>query len=93
MLPNLIVALIVAFAFAQACARYLPAAWRRQVVHLLVRTGLPQARMASWLRTESSCGTGCSTCKACATPAPNETAAKTGSRVIKIHRRAGSTRR
>jgi hypothetical protein len=87
MLANLIVALIVTAAFAQACARYLPAAWRRQVVHVLVRAGLPQARMAAWLRTQSSCGTGCSTCKACESPAPDEAAppAASGKRVIKIH--------
>jgi hypothetical protein len=83
MLANLIVALIVTVAFAQACARYLPAAWRRQAVHLLVKAGLPQARMAAWMRTETSCGTGCSTCKACETPEPATPPA--GHRVIKIH--------
>jgi hypothetical protein len=79
MLANLVVALIVIVAFVQACARYLPAAWRRQAVHLLVRAGFPQPRMAAWMRTETSCGTGCASCKACETPAPGS------ARVIKIH--------
>jgi hypothetical protein len=35
--------------------------------------------MAKWLNTESSCGSGCDTCKACAEPEP------TNERVIKIH--------
>jgi hypothetical protein len=86
MLANLVVALIVTIAFAQASARYLPAAWRRQAVHLLVRAGLPQARMAAWMRTESSCGTGCSSCKACEVPALDEASPPPagGKRVIKI---------
>ncbi len=91
MLANLIVALIVTAAFAQACARYLPAAWRRQAVHLLVRAGLPQAGLATWLRTQSSCGSGCSSCKACESQETRETqpapaATRAGARaVIKIH--------
>jgi hypothetical protein len=87
MLANLVVALIVSIAIAQASARYLPAAWRRQAVHLLVRAGLPQARMAAWMRTEPSCGTGCSSCKACEAPALDEAPPPStgGKRVIKIH--------
>jgi hypothetical protein len=84
MLQNLIVAIIVILAALYAAAKYLPASWRRRVVYLLARHGAEQSRLARWLGTESSCGSGCDTCKACADPAPTE---PTPHRVIKLHQR------
>jgi hypothetical protein len=88
MLENLIVAVIVALAAVYAGAKFLPAGWRRRIVYLLARRGAEQSAMAQWFNTESSCGGGCKSCNACATPsadpAPPETA---GQRVITLHRR------
>lgn len=81
MMQNLIVALIVMLAALYAGSRYLPASWRQRLVYLLARRGATQARMAQWLHTESSCGGGCDSCKACADPAPPAAGAR---RVIKL---------
>ena len=96
MWQNLIVSCIVAAAALRAGAKYLPAGWRRQVVYLLSRRlslrlyppGARQARVAAWLNTESSCGGGCSSCKACADVAPPpEAEAEAGARrVIKLQK-------
>jgi hypothetical protein len=82
MIENLIVALIVALAFAYACSRYLPASWRERIVFALTRRGFSQAKMARWLRTESSCGSGCDSCKSCGDPTPPAADARP---VIKVH--------
>ncbi|MES2129712.1 MAG: DUF6587 family protein [Pseudomonadota bacterium] len=84
MVQNLVVALIVVLALLHALSKYLPAAWREQIVYALARRGVDQAKAAKWLHTEASCGSGCASCKSCATPEP---AAPTGHRVIKLHQR------
>lgn len=84
MLQNLIVALIVGLAALYAAARYLPASVRQRLVHRLTARGATQAKMARWLHTESSCGSGCDSCKACAEPAPP---AEGKRRVIKLQLR------
>jgi hypothetical protein len=80
MIQNLIVALIVAFAALYVARKYLPSSWREKLVYLLARRGASQSTMAQWLNTESSCGSGCDTCKSCAEPEPEPS-----ERVIKIH--------
>jgi hypothetical protein len=85
MIENLVVAVIVALAFAYACSRYLPASWRERLVFALARRGYDQPRMARWLHTTSSCASGCDTCKSCADPAPPAEPAQR--RVIKVHTR------
>ena len=82
MLQNAIVALIVLLAALHAGSRYLPASWRQRLVYLLAARGASQAKMAALLHTESSCGSGCDSCKACADPAPE---AEGKRRVIKLH--------
>ena len=84
MVQNLIVAVIVAFAALYVARKYLPSSWREKLVYLLTRRGASQSKMAKWLNTESSCGSGCDTCKACAEPEPEPESSK---RVIKIVRR------
>ena len=86
MLQNLIVALIVGACALYAGGRYLPAGLRQRIVYRLARGGARQAALAKLLDTESSCGGGCSSCQACATP--DEPAAPASSaRVIKLHLR------
>jgi hypothetical protein len=80
MVQNLLVALIVGFAALYVARKYLPAGWRKKLVFLLTRRGASQSKMAQWLNTQSSCGSGCDTCKACADPV-----APASDRVIKIH--------
>ncbi|MDL2356782.1 MAG: hypothetical protein QFF03_16145 [Pseudomonadota bacterium] len=84
LIENLIVAVIVLFAALYVARKYLPKSWRTRLVYLLAARGASQAALARWLNTESSCGSGCDTCKACAEPAPKPTAAA-AERVIKIH--------
>ena len=79
MIQNLIVALIVVLAALYVARKYMPKGWRTKLVYLLAARGASQSKMAHWLNTESSCGSGCDTCKACADPEP------TSERVIKIH--------
>lgn len=81
MVQNLIVALIVAFAALYVARKYLPSGWRIRLVFLLTKRGASQSKVASWLNTESSCGSGCDKCKACEEPLP------ASDRVIKIHLR------
>ncbi len=78
MVQNLVVALIVGFAALYVARKYLPASWRTRLVYLLTKRGASQSKVASWLNTESSCGSGCDTCKACEEPKEH---------VIKIVRR------
>lgn len=85
MIGNLIVAAIVLGACLHFAARFLPASWRQRIVYALARRGFEQARMAKWFNTESGCGSGCDSCKACAAPAPVTDAADGVRRVIKIH--------
>ena len=84
MIQNLIVAVIVAFAALYVASKYLPRSWRKKVVYLLTARGASQSKMAQLLNTESSCGSGCDTCKACAEPVEPQ---KSSERVIKIVRR------
>jgi hypothetical protein len=79
MVQYLIVTVIVVLAALHVARKYLPKSWRTKLVYLLAARGASQSVMAGWLNTESSCGSGCDTCKACAEPgAPSEG-------VIKIH--------
>ena len=80
MIQNVIAAVIVVLAALHVARKYLPAGWRTKIVYFFTARGASQVKMARWLGTGSSCGSGCDTCKACAPPAP------TG-RVIKIVRR------
>ena len=84
MIQNAIAALIVVLAALHVARKYLPAGWRTKIVYFFTARGASQVKMARWLGTGSSCGSGCSSgndaCKACAQPAP------TG-HVIKIVRR------
>ena len=79
MVQNLIVAVIVVLALLYVARKYMPSGWRTKLVYLLAARGASQSKMAQWLNTESSCGSGCDTCKVCAEPEP------TSERVIKIH--------
>lgn len=90
-MQHLVVALIVAIAALYAAARYLPLAWREQIVFWLSQRGLSQARLAAFFKTEASCGSGCGSCGSgaggCAAPALNldEEPQTPARRVIKIH--------
>ena len=84
MIENLIVALIVVLAALYVAAKYLPAGWRQRLVYLLTRRGAGHSKLARWLHTESSCGSGCDSCKSCADPVAPEPGAQ---RVIKLHRK------
>ena len=79
MIQNLIVAVIVVLAALHVARKYMPAGWRTRLVYWLAAHGASQSKTAQWLNTESSCGSGCDTCKACAQPEPKT------ERVIKIH--------
>ncbi len=79
MIQNLIVAVIVVLAALHVARKYMPKGWRTKLVYRLAARGASQSKMAQWLNTESSCGSGCDTCKACAEPEP------ASNRVIKIH--------
>jgi hypothetical protein len=82
MIQNLVVAVIVGFAALYVARKYLPAGLRQKLVWLLTRRGASQSKMAQWLNTQSSCGSGCDTCKACEEPVKPE---ESSQRVIKIH--------
>jgi hypothetical protein len=84
---QIIVALIVAVAALHFCTKYLPAAWRQQIVYFLVKRGFDEKRTAKLFKTTSSCGSGCGSCGSCettpaATPADSSSPLK---RVIKLH--------
>jgi len=99
MWQEITVGVIVAACAVHAGARYLPLAWRRQIVYALTRRGYNQARLARLFKTESSCGSGCGNCgaassssqaSACGTSssstgasAPTDTS--TTRRVIRLH--------
>jgi len=74
MWQEIIVGIIVAAAALHAAKKYLPAAWRQQIVHALSRRGLSQEKLARLFNTESSCSSGCGSCGGCgdssAPPAP-----------------------
>ncbi|MET0321508.1 MAG: DUF6587 family protein [Duganella sp.] len=72
---NVIVALIVAAALLHFSTKYLPAAWRRQIVYFLARRGVDQDKAARFFKTTPDCGSGCGACGSCGTgdkaaPAP-----------------------
>lgn len=84
MIQYLVVAILVALAALYAASKYLPAAWRRRIVHVLSGGGAnADSKLVKWFDTGSSCGSGCDTCKACEAPAPPEG----GKRVIRLHER------
>lgn len=65
MWQEIIVGIIVAAAALHAARKYLPAAWRQQIVYVLSRRGLPQEKLARFFNTESSCSSGCGSCGGC----------------------------
>ena len=69
MWQNLVVAVIVAAALLHFCTKYLPAAWRRQIVYLLARRGVNQDKAAKFFKTTPDCGSGCGSCGSCGTDA------------------------
>lgn len=90
-LQYLVVAAIVAAAALHASTKYLPAAWRRRIVHALSRRGFNQDKLAKLFKTESSCGSGCGSCGSCGSdsadsagspPPPDVPASR---RVIRLH--------
>ena len=92
MWQQIIVGLIVAAAVLHFCTKYLPAAWRQQIVYFLTRRGFDQNKMAKLFKTQADCGNGCGSCGSCETSAP--AASSTPSppdsstphkRVIKLH--------
>lgn len=85
MIQNLIVALIVVAAALSVARKYLPASWRQRLVYWLAARGASQPRVAAWLNTDTSCGSGCDTCKACAEPAAGADPKADDPRVIKLH--------
>lgn len=87
MWQELIVGLIVAACAFHACTKYLPAAWRRQIVHALSQRGFNQEKMAKLFKTQASCGDGCGSCGSCDTPAAPDAPKDTGvsRRVIHLH--------
>lgn len=86
-MQNLVVALIVVAAAIHVARKYLPTSWRQKLVYALRRRGAAPARLAGWLDTSASCGSGCDTCKACATPADGQPRPPVTEHVIKIVRR------
>jgi len=86
---QVIVAVIVAAAALHFCTKYLPAAWRKQIVYFLTRRGYDQNKVAALFNTKSSCGDGCSSCGSCeTTPAAAVESADSSQplkRVIKLH--------
>lgn len=91
MLQELAVAAMVVLAALYAGARYLPLAWRRRIVFALSGSA-GESTLARWLGTESGCGTGCASCKACGPGAPGAAPADAvtdsgARRVIKLHQR------
>jgi hypothetical protein len=98
MWQQLIVFLIVGAAALHFCTKYLPLAWRQQIVHFLARRGFDQAKMAKLFKTGPSCGSGCGSCGSCdsagpAKPAASDSASSSSSssssnsskRVIMLH--------
>jgi hypothetical protein len=89
MIQNLIVALIVVAAALSVARKYLPASWRQKLVYWLAARGTSQSRVAAWLNTDTSCGSGCDSCKACEPASEGDAGAKADNeRVIKLHPRA-----
>ena len=91
-IQQVVVAVIVAAALLHFCTKYLPAAWRQQIVYWLTRRGFDQAKMAALFKTKSSCGDGCSSCGSCDTPAasdgsPSSSSPTSAKRVITLHAR------
>ena len=89
---QVVVGVIVVAALLHFCTKYLPAAWRQQIVYWLTRRGFDQAKMAALFKTKSSCGDGCSSCGSCDTPAASDAPASSSSstgakRVITLHAR------
>ncbi|UVW28478.1 DUF6587 family protein [Massilia sp. H6] len=87
---ELFVGIIVVVAALYAGAKYLPASWRRALVHRLSgggRASTRAKRLVAWLDTSASCGSGCGSCASCATPQPTPpSSGEPGrGRVIKIH--------
>jgi hypothetical protein len=84
MWQELVVGLVVVLAAVYVGAKYLPATWRIRIVNRLSRGG-SESKLVRWLGTDSSCGSGCNSCKSCDTPAEPTPPAGNKHRVIKLH--------
>lgn len=82
-MQELAVGIIVALAALYLGAKYLPAAWRRKLVHRLSQGG-ERSALVRWLDTSASCGSGCDSCNTCG-PAEPQPPAGGKHRVIKLH--------
>jgi hypothetical protein len=88
MWQEIIVGIVVAAAALHAARKYLPAAWRQQIVFALSRRGLPQEGLARFFHTQSACGSGCGSCGSCgdsSTPPAAPSDGGAARRVIKLH--------
>ncbi len=88
MWQEITVGIIVAAAALHAARKYLPAAWRQQIVYALSRRGLPQEKLARFFNTESSCSSGCGSCGGCGDSSASSASPADGGpvhRVIKLH--------
>jgi hypothetical protein len=93
-MQELAVGIIVLVAVLYVGAKYLPAAWRRRIVHRLSKRAGADSAMVRWLDTSASCGSGCKSCNTCETdenvPAGPQGAGPSAPgkhRVIKLHER------
>lgn len=82
-MQELAVGIIVLLAALYLGAKYLPAAWRRKLVHRLSQGG-ERSALVRWLDTSASCGSGCDSCNTCE-PAEPQPPAGGKHRVIKLH--------
>ena len=84
MTQQVVVGIIVLLAALYAVVKFMPAAWRRRLVHKLSRRG--QGKLAKMVDSTGSCGGGgsssCDTCGSCEDEQAQP--AKDGKRVIKM---------
>lgn len=85
MWQQVIVFLIVAAAALHAAGKYLPLTWRRRIVDMLARCGIPQKLLTACFKTAPGCADGCSSCGSCDSEAAPPAGASSARRVIKLH--------
>lgn len=85
-MQELLVGIIVLLAAAYLAARYLPAAWRRELALRLTRGGTRESRLARWIdKSGAGCGSGCDSCSTDELRPPAHTQGK--HKVIKLHQK------